>query len=476
MADEERSQSPPQVYVCKNGIIQSDMSMGMPSVILAENKANGIYIDELDGKWDKFPPATYVIDRPKNEAGATEGNDMERADHQSSEKEADMDVLHNEASPEAADRPDRCRDERADAKEEGNEGESSQSKGSPADQQSAENGSTPPADSHAASSKRPAPDYASPAGEEKDVEGAEEREGKRAKNQEILSDGKSAQNSDNESTKSNNDNNDNDDDSNKDSNNSNTKKSGSSSNNKSGVSLRPRRSVQKSITYIAHGPRAGMVKEGNRKREPDKTREEANKIAEDLLELSDRIPYSAVWQREQSVWRKFKKACRSATGGNDLAQLLAWLSLQSCESLDTVRDLMSTYEEKALNWKYLADLFSMERGEISTWKSDKEEEEAGLSGTRWVSQQRIWSILLSQEVRLKLQELRQQLCVPSGETHDDEVSWISVSILRHQAACLAQIPQGESYSTMLSNTLQSAKESVYLLEGGGEKNEEGRKG
>jgi hypothetical protein len=47
-----------------------------------------------------------------------------------------------------------------------------------------------------------------------------------------------------------------------------------------------------------------------------------------LLELSDRLPYSAVWQDEKKVWREFEKVCKSARSGRDVAALLCWLALQ----------------------------------------------------------------------------------------------------------------------------------------------------
>lgn len=47
-----------------------------------------------------------------------------------------------------------------------------------------------------------------------------------------------------------------------------------------------------------------------------------------LLELSDRLPYSAVWQNEKRVWRDFEKACKMARTGQDVASQLAWLALQ----------------------------------------------------------------------------------------------------------------------------------------------------
>lgn len=47
-----------------------------------------------------------------------------------------------------------------------------------------------------------------------------------------------------------------------------------------------------------------------------------------LLELSDRLPYSAVWQNEKRVWRDFEKACKMARTGQDVGLQLAWLALQ----------------------------------------------------------------------------------------------------------------------------------------------------
>eukprot|EP00960_Hanusia_phi_P072498 767802-Hanusia_phi.AAC.2 len=257
---------PSPVYVCKNGIIQSDLSMGMPPVILAENNANGIYIDELDGNWDKFPPATYVIENTKKDTGTAELEGGERSDFPASEQEGSKDEPRKEMGTEAAHRPDHPKDEPAAATDMAED--SSQDKSMAAGQGAVEASKSPRAGSETASSKRAAPDQASPGGEE----GQEEEVGKRAKSQEVQSDARSAQNSDNDSSKSNN------------------------NRNKSGVSLRPRRSNQKSITYMAHGLKAGTLKHGHRKREPDKLKDETNKIAEDLLELSDRIPYSAVWQ------------------------------------------------------------------------------------------------------------------------------------------------------------------------------------
>lgn len=42
----------------------------------------------------------------------------------------------------------------------------------------------------------------------------------------------------------------------------------------------------------------------------------------------DRLPYSAVWQNEKNVWRKFERACKVARSGHDVASLLSWLALQ----------------------------------------------------------------------------------------------------------------------------------------------------
>mmetsp|Transcript_38189 Transcript_38189/g.59603 ORF Transcript_38189/g.59603 Transcript_38189/m.59603 type:complete len:571 (+) Transcript_38189:75-1787(+) len=176
-----------------------------------------------------------------------------------------------------------------------------------------------------------------------------------------------------------------------------------------------------------------------------------------LLELADRIPFSAVWQHEKTVWRKFKKAAEISKSGSQVTQLLGWLILQvrpeattaawrksregpfseacrSCTSLKEARLLIKTYGKEALNWRLLAHMFAQERGEMPSDRSGPVQPD---DDPHEVNQEynRTCEAFLEDEVIAGLASLKKK-----HKITDPGASWINRAVVRHLTARCAQIP------------------------------------